>query len=105
MMVSRILIPWRRDVAADLLLDPILIASDCLEVVKGLREENDGVSGIILQEIKDRAKMRGETTFNHEKREANVEAHRLARFASSLPVSRHVWFVGLNMSITLNFSK
>jgi hypothetical protein len=97
------------DVAADLLLGPILVASDCLEVVKGLHEENAGVFGIILREVKDRSKRRGNTTFIHERREANVEAHRLARFASSLPVGRHVWLteppVGLNMPVTLNFSE
>ncbi|KAK1648137.1 hypothetical protein QYE76_065942 [Lolium multiflorum] len=115
MTVSRILVPLEAlacrealDVAADLLLGPILVASDCLEVVKGLHEENVGV-GIILREFKDRARRQGDTTFKHESREANVEAYRLARFASSLPVGRHVWLteppVDLNMPVTLNFSE
>jgi hypothetical protein len=91
------------DAAANLLLGLILVASDCLEVVKGLHEENSGVLGIILREIKDRPKISGDTTFSHERREANVEAHRLARFASSLPVGRHVWFtVGLKLLTFLN---
>jgi hypothetical protein len=36
-----------------------------------------------------------EATFSHERREANGEAHRLARSATSLGVGRHVWFTDM----------
>jgi hypothetical protein len=45
------------DVAEDLLFGPIYVASDCLEVVKGLGSENLGVFGSILKEIKDRSRL------------------------------------------------
>jgi hypothetical protein len=42
-------------------------------------------------EVRDRVSLRGGTTFRHERREFNIEAHILARFASSLLVGRYVW--------------
>jgi hypothetical protein len=93
------------DIADDLLLGHICVASDCLEVVQGLHGENLGVFGSILIEIKIRARQREGTSFKHEKRGSNVEAHRLARYATCLPAGRHVWFleppVGLNMHVTI----
>jgi hypothetical protein len=45
-------------------------------------------------------------SFHHEKREFNVEAHRPARMALTLPAGRYLWLVeplaGLNMHATLN---
>jgi hypothetical protein len=79
--------------ADDLLLGPILVASDCLEVVNGLKGECWGRFGCILMETRDRAQQRTGTTFVHERRESNGEAHRLARFASTTPAGRYVWFV------------
>jgi ribonuclease HI len=93
------------DVADDALLGQVLVASDCLEVVKGLQEENLGVFSNILLEIKERARVRGNISFSHEKREFNGEAHNLARFASTLPEGRHLWLLeppfGLNMPVIL----
>ena len=93
------------DIVDDLLLQHIRVASDCLEVVKGLSMVNLGRFGSVLAEIKDRARLRGDTTFVHEGRGSNEEAHRIARFASSLPIGRHVLFleppVGLNIAVTL----
>jgi hypothetical protein len=93
------------DLASDLLLGPILVASDCLEIIKGLHDEYLGVFGSILMEIKNRALQRGAASFCHERRESNEEAHNLARYASSLPVGRHVWFLeppyGLIMPVAL----
>ena len=75
-------------------------------MIKGLQGDHFGVFSSILVEIKDRARQRGDTIFSHERREVNVEAHTLARFATSLPVGRHVWFVsppdGLNIPVSLN---
>jgi hypothetical protein len=79
------------DTAEDLLLGPIHVASDCLEVINGLKGDCRGKFENILKEIGDRAIERGDTFFIHEGRESNGEAHRLARFASSLPGGRYVW--------------
>jgi hypothetical protein len=32
-------------------------------------------------------------TFGHERREANVEAHILAKFATTIDLGRHVWLI------------
>jgi hypothetical protein len=88
------------------MLGPVHVASDCLEVVKGLYTENLGVFRSILTEIKDRSRFRGGTNFIHERREFNFEAHNLAKMASTLSVGRHVWLLeppdGLNMHVILN---
>jgi hypothetical protein len=74
--------------------------------VKGLHGDHLGIHGSILKETSDHARSRGDTTFVHEGRESNGEAHRLARFASSSPAGRYVWFVepplGLNIHVILD---
>jgi ribonuclease HI len=91
--------------AADLNLGDITVASDCLEVVKGLHDQYLGLSSHILVEIKDTARARGGVCFRHEGRKMNTEAHNLARFASSLPQGRHVWLnhvpEGLNFPVNI----
>ena len=93
------------DAADDLALGSVHVVSDCLGVVKGLHGEYRGTYGCILAEIKARSTQRGRTFFSHERRETNVEADRLARFASSLPRGRHVWFLeppaGLNLPVNV----
>jgi ribonuclease HI len=93
------------DVADDLGVDAIQVASDCLDVVKGLQGVNLGEYGSILTEIQARASSRGDTTFGHERREHNVEAHNLARFASSLPEGRYVWFLEPPIDIPTNVTR
>jgi hypothetical protein len=68
---------WREALvtATDLHLGPIHVASDCLEVVKGLKGECMGAYGGILREVRDGAAMLGNSTFSHEGRESNGEAH------------------------------
>jgi hypothetical protein len=69
--------------------------------------ENLGEFGSILSEIKDQSRIRGGTSFIHERRESNFEAHNLAKMASTLPVGRHVWLLEpperLNMLVILSF--
>jgi hypothetical protein len=79
--------------ADDLGVGPLHLATDCLNVVQGLRDGDMGEYNSILLEIRSMASLRGGTTFGHERREFNEEAHRLARFASSLPVGRYVWLL------------
>ncbi|KAK1610245.1 hypothetical protein QYE76_033918 [Lolium multiflorum] len=93
------------DVADDLGVDAIQVASDCLDVLKGLQGVNLGEYGSILMEIQARASSRGDTAFGHERREHNVEAHNLARFASSLPEGRYVWFLEPPSDIPINVTR
>jgi hypothetical protein len=72
------------DLATDLQLGALQIATDCMEVVQGLQRQNLGVFSHILCEIKERALARGETFFCHEKRDCNREAHSLARLCFDL---------------------
>jgi ribonuclease HI len=81
------------DIADDLLVGPVQVASDCLEVVNALHSDYKGYLGSIIMEIKGRSRDRGFTSLCHERRECNVEAHRLARFASSLPAGRFLWLL------------
>jgi hypothetical protein len=66
--------PRRSCVADDLDLCSVLIALDCLEVV----------FSSVLAEINDRIQQRGNTTFGHERKEFNEEAHNLYRYAFNL---------------------
>jgi ribonuclease HI len=75
----------------DLHEGPVVIATDCLEVVKGLQEANMGIYSHVLQEVKEKARVRGGVVFRHENRRSNGEAHSLARMATSLQAGRHVW--------------
>jgi hypothetical protein len=54
----------------------------------------------ILLEIKEREQQRGFSSFSHERRDSNEEAHELVRFAG-----RHVWLLeppfGLSMHANL----
>jgi hypothetical protein len=63
-----------------------------------------GIFSPILQEVKAKT-LQIEATFSHEGRECNKEAHVLARFASTLPAGRHVWFLappeGLNLPVNV----
>jgi hypothetical protein len=51
--------------------------------LQGLQAKNLGLFSNILREIKESALIRGNTTFRHEGRRSNVEAHRLAQAATS----------------------
>jgi ribonuclease HI len=80
------------DAAEDLYLAEILVASDCANVIKGLQGVNLGVYGSILAEIRERARLRGNVRFVFERTESNGDAHRLARYATSLDGGRYTWF-------------
>jgi hypothetical protein len=92
--------------ATDLNMGATMVASDCSEVVQGLRQgKNLGLFSHILQETEAMAKNHGGTSFCHEGRRFNVDAHKLARLATTLPVGRHVWFgtppEGLNLPVNI----
>ena len=81
------------NLASDLLLRKIHVASDCLNVIKALREKNLGRYNSVLHEISAMAKSFEEASFVHENRASNTEPHDLARAVLGFPVGRHVWFV------------
>ena len=81
------------NLAQDLQLPRITVASDCLSVVKALKEENLGSYSHIIREIQSSTSGFAETTIVHEGRSSNKEAHNLAQLGVTLPVGRHVWFI------------
>jgi ribonuclease HI len=93
--------------AQDLQVGNILVASDCMNVVKDIISGVPGGQNCMI--IKEILKKRGDfsvATFVHERREANTEAHRLSRSAIYLDVGRHVWLLtppcGLNIPVNLH---
>jgi ribonuclease HI len=80
--------------AKDLRLPRITVASDCLTVINALKTEGfKGGYSMVLDEVKDDARLLAEASFRHENRASNGEAHRLARFAVSSSVGRQVWLI------------
>ena len=78
--------------AADLQLQHVCIASDCLEVIKGIDGVNLGRFSSVLAEIKARRADFSSVEFRHERRLSNKEAHGLARSSAYLDTGRHTWF-------------
>jgi ribonuclease HI len=80
--------------AEDLQLQKVKVASDCLSVVHDINSGgcHSQYSMIVRDIALFRAKFQ-EASYGHERREANGEAHRLARSATSLGLGRHVWFM------------
>jgi ribonuclease HI len=83
------------NLALDLNLSKIRVASDCSSVVVALQEVNLGKYSHVLQEIKAVARDLSEVVYVHENRRSNKEPYDLAQFVSSLPVGRYTWLVNL----------
>ena len=79
--------------ALDLGQSHLCVASDCLGVINNLSRPFLGTYSTVLREIKWRTGDFDMVTFIHESRSANMEAHSLARFSSSLEPGRRVWFM------------
>ena len=79
------------NLAQDLLLPRICVASDCLSVINSLKEQNLGRFSNILHEITTTAKGFDEVSFVHESRLFNKEPHMLAQHVLGSPVGRYVW--------------
>ena len=76
-----------------LVLQKFKLASDCLNVVWNLQGTTMGACGHIIREIKASAEDFTEVRFTHEGREANEDAHRLAKGSVHESFGRHVWFI------------
>ncbi|KAM0899357.1 hypothetical protein ACQ4PT_021248 [Festuca glaucescens] len=80
--------------AVDLQLTRIVVASDCMEVIKSFEGVYLGKLSTVIQEIKSRAEGFASVSFVHERRCSNVEAHSLARSSVNREFGRHVRFLG-----------
>jgi ribonuclease HI len=82
------------NLAADLHQQKVMIASDCLTVVKEINGQMyNGKNGMILRDISQYRSSFQESVFGHERLEANGGAHRLAKMSTSLDIGRHVWLI------------
>ena len=77
--------------ADDLNVTDIKVASDSKVVVDDIREKNPTEYGAVIHEIIEHSSSFHFCNFCHEFRSSNIEVHKLARHALSLPVGRHVW--------------
>lgn len=62
-----------------------------MATVSHLKENYLGPSAMIIRDIQARRRLFAAAEVVHEGREANFEAHQLARAATSLAAGRHVW--------------
>ncbi|KAM3225890.1 hypothetical protein ACQJBY_058544 [Aegilops geniculata] len=75
----------------DLQLQAIHVATDCMDVVKDIKQKSNPIYGAIIHEIIEYSSSFNSCTFVHEFRSSNVEAHNLAKHALGLEFGRHVW--------------
>ena len=80
--------------ALDMNLQHVQISTDCLATVKCANEAFLGPSKVIVDEIKEMLHFFPYSVLVHEKRECNLEAHMLAKAATSLVCGRHLWLTG-----------
>jgi ribonuclease HI len=74
----------------------VQIVSDCLEVVSNLKNDAPYRYATIIKEILDRGRILfQDAVFNHEQRVLNIDAHNLARAATSIQEGRHIWLLGV----------
>jgi ribonuclease HI len=78
--------------ANDLSLSRVRMASDCANAVRSMAGSTSGVYGQIVKKIKDGAADFQMMEIVHERREANSDAHTLARCTLLSSTGRHVWF-------------
>ena len=77
--------------ALDLNLSWLQIATDCLQVVRNIKEDNPCSYAVIIKEILAKKALFQEVSISHENRACNIEAHSLVKAATSLESGRHVW--------------
>ena len=77
--------------AEDCGLRKITVASDCLSVIKNIKEMSRCPYMMILQDINVRSRYFNCVRFAYEGRECNWEAHYLAKHACTLEPGRHLW--------------
>jgi ribonuclease HI len=75
----------------DLHLQNITVATDCLSVITAMEQPHAGSFSMVLDEVKDDARLFSHVLFRHENRASNSDAHRLASFFVSSEVRHQVW--------------
>jgi ribonuclease HI len=80
--------------AADLLLQRIRVASDCLNVICSIEGEGKGSYGQVVQDLWAMRNDFQVVQFVHEGRRSNGDMHCLVRGSVSRALGRHVWFTG-----------
>ena len=92
--------------AEDCGIRKVKVASDCLNVIKNIMENSRCSYMIILRDIQERAKTFDYVQFAHKGRDANMEAHNLAKVACTFKDGRHVWLTSppefLDVNIAIN---
>ena len=78
--------------ANDLSLSRLRMASDCANAVRGMADSTSGVYGQIVKELKEGAAAFQMMEIVHEQRDANFDAHTLARSMLISSTGRYVWF-------------
>ncbi|TVU09678.1 hypothetical protein EJB05_43168, partial [Eragrostis curvula] len=79
--------------ANDLMFQKFKLTTDCLNVVRSLQRTTMETYGNIVREIKARTANLAEVSFVHERREANGDAHWLAKGSLYESLGRHVRFL------------
>jgi hypothetical protein len=88
--------------AADLGMMHIQISSDCLEVINELKKGTLGPYGSILIQIRTRTSSFTSVSFVHENRDANGDAHLIARNALGQPFGRRLWLLNPPYDVMLD---
>lgn len=74
------------NLAKDCYVSRLCLASDCLEVIKNLKDVSRCSYMTVLEEITAKAGNFQSCSFRHESRDANLDAHNLAKHACTLAV-------------------
>ena len=77
--------------AADLGCQRIVVATNCMATITHLKGEYKGPSAVTIQDIKQRMQDFTSVDYIHEKREMNLEAHKLSKAATTLPFRHPIW--------------
>jgi hypothetical protein len=91
--------------AKDCGIRSFVVATDCLNVVKNIREMPRCAYMIILQDIHQRSKSFSSVQFAHEGRNFNREAHMLAKSTCTLSSGRYIWLESPPVLADVNTSK
>ncbi|XBH73176.1 hypothetical protein VPH35_100320 [Triticum aestivum] len=77
--------------AFDLNISSVQVATDCLQVVRNIREQNPCKYSTIIHEFNAKKNKFQIVELGHEMRVYNMEAHALVKASTSLESGRHLW--------------
>jgi ribonuclease HI len=88
--------------AEDCGIKNLTVTSDCLNVIKNIKETTRCPYMMMLQDLKVKSKCFDFVWFAHEGRESNREAHCLAKHACALRPGCHVWLGSPSVLLNVN---